>query len=294
MQTSADSVHQEVEHVMSALVDAGASSEERTIPATVKAARYHLAAGGHRVRAKLALHACDALQIKPVDAYRLAACVELLHNASLVHDDLQDEEKTRRGQPTVWAAFGRNVAICTGDLLLSAAHGALSEFSDPTLIPALLRRVHQSTAKVIHGQCDELSSKDRVLTEVSRYEQIVIGKSGALLSLPLELAFLAARKDQWRERVQQAAHAFGVGYQMVDDLDDLDKTVEVFGDLFDDLVGPIGLDGHAREAGVFGGRHGERLDVVTTGRKQPHHAGQGPGFVFQQDSDDVFHGIPLL
>ena len=221
MQTSADSVHQEVEHVMSALVDAGASSEERTIPATVKAARYHLAAGGHRVRAKLALHACDALQIKPVDAYRLAACVELLHNASLVHDDLQDEEKTCRGQPTVWAAFGRNVAICTGDLLLSAAHGALSEFSDPTLIPALLRRVHQSTAKVIHGQCDELSSKDRVLTEVSRYEQIVIGKSGALLSLPLELAFLAARKDQWRERVQQAAHAFGVGYQMVDDLDDL-------------------------------------------------------------------------
>ncbi|MBV5277060.1 polyprenyl synthetase family protein, partial [bacterium] len=72
-------------------------------PATLRAARYHLEAGGQRVRARLALHACEALGVVGDQSVRLAACVELLHNASLVHDDLQDKEKLRRGLPTVCA-----------------------------------------------------------------------------------------------------------------------------------------------------------------------------------------------
>jgi geranylgeranyl diphosphate synthase type II len=190
-------------------------------PATLRAARYHLEAGGQRVRARLALHACEALGVVGDQAVRLAACVELLHNASLVHDDLQDKGKLRRGLPTVCAAFGPDVALCTGDLLLSAAYGALADLPDPTHLPALLRCVHARTAQVIQGQCSELATKDYALAEVSRYEEIVVGKSGVLLSLPLELAFLAARQEQWLPRIRAAAHAFGIGYQMVDDLEDV-------------------------------------------------------------------------
>ena len=221
MKTIHDTSHQAVEHLMLALIQVAIKTEEQAIPATIKAAQYHLEAGGQRVRARLALHACRALGVKSDDAVRIAAAVELLHNASLVHDDLQDDEKMRRGMPTVWAAFGKNVAICTGDLLLSAAYGALAEISDPKLIPSLLRCVHERTTMVIQGQCSELSSKDCAITDVASYEKIVIGKSGALLSLPMELAFIAAGKSQWCHRIQEAAHAFGVGYQMVDDLEDL-------------------------------------------------------------------------
>jgi len=190
-------------------------------PATLRAARYHLEAWGQRVRARLALHACEALGVVGDQAVRLAACVELLHNASLVHDDLQDKEKLRRGRPTVCAAFGPDVALCTGDLLLSAAYGALADLPDPTHLPALLRCVHARTAQVIQGQCSELATKDYALAEVARYEEIVVGKSGVLLSLPLELAFLAACQEQWLPRIRAAAHAFGIGYQMVDDLEDV-------------------------------------------------------------------------
>jgi len=226
MNTITEISHQAVERLMLALIQVAIKPEDQSIPATIKAAQYHLEAGGQRVRAKLALHACQALGIGSEDAVRIAAAVELLHNASLVHDDLQDDEKIRRGQPTVWAAFGKDVAICTGDLLLSAAYGALAEVSDPTLIPALLRCVHERTTMVIQGQCSELSAKDCAIAEVASYEKIVIGKSGALLSLPMELAFIAARKNQWCPRIQEAAHAFGVGYQMVDDLEDLREDAE--------------------------------------------------------------------
>jgi len=226
MNTITDITQQAVERLMLDLVMVATKPEEQAVPATIKAAQYHLEAGGQRVRAKLALHACQCLGIKTEDAVRIAAAVELLHNASLVHDDLQDDEKIRRGLPTVWAAYGKDVAICTGDILLSAAYGALSEVSNPKLIPLLLRRVHERTAEVIQGQCSELSAKDCAITSLSQYESIVIGKSGALLSLPIELAFIAAGRENWTKRIQEAAHTFGVGYQMVDDLEDVKIDAE--------------------------------------------------------------------
>lgn len=173
------------------------------------------------MRARLALHAARALGIRAGDAARLAAAVELLHNASLVHDDLQDQEVLRRGRPSVWSAFGSDVAICVGDLLLSSAYGTIASFEDVARVPALLRRVHERTSQVIHGQCRELAGKDRPVLDLAQYEQIVTGKSGALLSLPMELAFIAASQPGWCARVQEATQAFGVGYQMLDDLEDL-------------------------------------------------------------------------
>ena len=214
----------EVELLMVALVGASDAGEPRS--AKERAARHHLAAGGQRVRARLAMHASRALGVGNGDAVRLAAGVELLHNASLVHDDLHDLEMLRRGQPTVWHAYGRDIAICAGDLLLSGAYGALADFGDTTILPALLRRVHERTADVINGQSAELASMDDWVDEVARYEHIVLGKSGALLSLPLELAFIAAHQVSWIPNAREAAHAFGLGYQMFDDLEDLTDDTE--------------------------------------------------------------------
>ena len=85
--------------------------------------------------------------------------------------------------------------------------------------------------------------------------------------------------------------ALGVGaLGQVDHLDHLDQAVEVLGDLLDDVVRPCGLDGHARQRCVLGGRNGERFNVVAPRREQPDHARERTRFVFEQDGDDVFHG----
>jgi len=225
MPTSIDISLSEVEGQMLALTGPTDVREADT-SATLKAVHYHLNGGGQRVRAHLALHACRALGVKESDAVLLAAAAELLHNASLVHDDLHDQETLRRGQPTIWRAFGKDVAICAGDLLLSAAYGALAKFSDTALLPALLERIHNRTLAVIHGQCSELSAKDKVVDTVEAYQRIVIGKSGALLSLPLELACIAARLPDACILSRDAALAFGLGYQMLDDLEDLAEDTE--------------------------------------------------------------------
>jgi geranylgeranyl pyrophosphate synthase len=186
----------------------------------VQASLRHLASGGHRVRARLGFEAAMRLDLSRNDAIAIGAAAELLHNASLVHDDLQDEGMIRRGLPTVFAAFGADVAVLSGDLLLSSAYSAIAQFSRPSLIAEMIRLVHRRTAQVIRGQCGDLSARTQAVTDITRYEEIVTGKSGALLSLPLELALLGAGFRDALSLAQEAAESFGIGYQIVDDLDD--------------------------------------------------------------------------
>jgi geranylgeranyl pyrophosphate synthase len=219
----ADDLLDEVEKVMRSLVTRGEPSGGDMLSNSARAAFGHLAAGGQRVRARLALGAGVALDLAPHDSIALAATAELLHNASLVHDDLQDREKIRRGNPTVWAAYGDEVAICAGDLLLSASYGALASVSDSRLLPELIALVHARTALVVRGQCTEFSAKGQKVADMAVYERIAVGKSGALLSLPLELALSASGKKEWVGEARRAAEAFGIGYQIMDDMEDVES-----------------------------------------------------------------------
>ncbi len=186
------------------------------------AVRHHLGSGGQRIRARLALHTAQAVNLAQTDAVALATCAELLHNASLVHDDLQDRGTVRRGKPTVWCAFGDSVAICTGDLLLSAAYSALTAFSDCRVLPALIGLVHARTATAIHGQCADLSRTLIDLSDITIYEQIARSKSGALLSLPTEMALISSGYGDWAPRARQASESFAIGYQVLDDIEDFE------------------------------------------------------------------------
>lgn len=209
-----------VERRMAALTEQYGPKITGQPSAAAQAATYHFAAGGQRLRARLALHAALALGLDHADGIALAATAELLHNASLIHDDLQDRSRTRRGVDTVWAAFGDNVAICAGDLLLSAAYRALSHFSDASKLPALMARVHEQTSTAIRGQCADLSAGARLLGDIAGFESIAVAKSGALLSVPLELVFVAADLGTAASAGRKAAEAFAVGYQIADDIAD--------------------------------------------------------------------------
>jgi geranylgeranyl pyrophosphate synthase len=189
------------------------------------AAAYHLGLGGQRVRAKLALRAGLALGVSSADAITIAATVELLHNASLVHDDIQDHDEMRRGQPAVWVHFGVNTAICTGDLLLSAAYAALCKLENSRALPAMVSLVHERTSMAIDGQCADLmavtDAVGHLQSAITRYQQIAVAKSGALLCLPIELVLLASGQDRYLSDARHAVEAFAIGYQIVDDLNDM-------------------------------------------------------------------------
>ena len=201
----------------------GDESETDCATGPIAAASSVLSSGGHRVRARLAFHAGTALGLESSDSMAISAAAELLHNASLVHDDLHDREKTRRGQPTVWSLYGDDMAVCTGDLLLSAAYAALAGLKTIDLLPELLALVHRRTLRVICGQCSELSTRGRQVDSMAFYEKMALAKSGALLSLPLEMAFLLADKKEWLGEVREAAEGFGLSYQVMDDIADIES-----------------------------------------------------------------------
>lgn len=188
-----------------------------------KAAAYHLRSGGQRIRARIAIHACSALGVSPGDAVCVAAAAELIHNASLIHDDLQDRDKARRGIESVWVAFGEGVAICAGDLLLSAAYAAIGGISRPHLLPSLIAAVHGSVADACGGQSLDLAEGPQAARSLADYEQLAILKSGSLLSLPLELSLLIAGQPQAVPEAQKIANAFAIAYQIFDDLNDVQK-----------------------------------------------------------------------
>lgn len=202
---------QQVEQRMQQLACAG-------FDRTGEAAAAHLAAGG-RVRARLALHAALALNRPVHEAVAIAAACELLHNASLVHDDLQDRDALRRGRPTVWREHGDAAAICIGDLLLSSGYAALGD-SGPKAA-CLIARTHQRVAATIRGQCADLNLKGRSDVLLATYESVAADKSGPLLSLPIELALLLADAEVHLPLADAAASKFAVAYQMTDDLADV-------------------------------------------------------------------------
>ncbi len=214
-----------VEELMNILLTSGSeSADEKSV--AVEAAHYHLACGGQRVRAKIALHSALALDIGEKDALALAAAAELLHNASLVHDDVVDCEEFRRGSKTVVAKFGKTVAICTGDLLLSAAWLALAQVSVTDRLPALLGVLHARTAEAINGQCAEIRHRAVCGDSWELYEDVARKKSGALLGLPLQLSLIASGNADYAACALRCAESFAVAYQIIDDLNDADLDRE--------------------------------------------------------------------
>ncbi|CAN4267689.1 IspA Geranylgeranyl pyrophosphate synthase [Methylophilaceae bacterium] len=189
----------------------------------IEAIKYHFDSPGQQVRAKSCLDACMKLAVEYDDMLILAASAELLHNASLIHDDIQDEDEIRRGQTSVWKKYGINIAICAGDLLLSTAYGMLARYSKPSLIPQLISIINKQTRLAIEGQSLDVLFKKNPQLSLEQYVVIASQKSGALFSLPIELALVAAQRNDCTDLARKACANFAIGYQIADDLEDVVK-----------------------------------------------------------------------
>ncbi len=183
----------------------------------------HLNTGGKRLRARLALTATAALGGNREDAVGWAAAVELLHNATLIHDDIQDGDRMRRGQPTTWVRHGTAQAINAGDLLLMLPFLALSRSdTDDAVRWHLSRTLADQAARTVRGQVEELDMLPGRHMSREAYLRAVSAKTGGLFALPVEGAALIAgwSADDSAELAQEFM-ALGVLFQLQDDVLDL-------------------------------------------------------------------------
>jgi len=183
----------------------------------------HLETGGKRLRARLALASTDALGGNVHTAVHWAAAVELLHNATLIHDDIQDGDMVRRGQPTTWVNHGKAQAINAGDLMLMLPFLSLSRMNCHDKIRWLLSwRLADQAAQTVRGQVEELEiMKSQTLTRDS-YFRAVRGKTGGFFALPVEGGALLAGIEE-KEALSLGACFLELGtlFQIQDDILDL-------------------------------------------------------------------------
>lgn len=201
-----------------------------------------LSSGGKRFRAQLALGACTALGVESTDAITWAAAVELLHNATLIHDDVQDGDTTRRGVPTLWVHHGAAQAINAGDFMLMLPFVALGriEARSGHLLPELLAR---SATNIVRGQVEELGLLGAGRVDIDSYRSAARGKTGELIALPVTGAMLLAGRSEAQARaVGDVFLDLGVLFQIQDDIVDLfgDKGRELRGsDVYEGKVSAL-------------------------------------------------------
>ncbi len=187
-----------------------------------RAFREHLTSGGKRLRARLVLRSVEALGGAIDQAVPWAAACELLHNATLVHDDLQDGDRLRRGRPALWVRHGTAQAINAGDLGLMLPFLAVAGLPDPARKAALQECLARRAVEVACGQADELRLLAEERLDWPSYQRAVRGKTAALFSLPVEGSALLAGRSAGEARDLGAAFAaLGLLFQIQDDVLDL-------------------------------------------------------------------------
>lgn len=186
-------------------------------------AQEHLSTGGKRTRARLALHAAAALGVSQEDAVPWAAACELLHNASLVHDDLQDGDAMRRGRPALWARHGAGQAINAGDLLLMLPTLAIGRVAGGDAVRwRLASCVARHGARTARGQAEEMLLKEIPDVSFAVYRHAAFGKTAGLFGMPVEgAALLSGHTEEESRRLAAPFEVLGLAYQMLDDVVDL-------------------------------------------------------------------------
>jgi geranylgeranyl diphosphate synthase type I len=179
-------------------------------------------ARGKRIRPLLALLSNAAAGGEWRQALPAAAAVELLHNFSLIHDDIQDNSPLRRGRPTVWKQWGIPQAINSGDAMLTLAHLTLlrlAETTSPAVALQAARILQLACLHLTQGQYLDLQYEARGNLSLEAYWPMVSGKTAALLAACTELGALAAgASEACQETYRRFGYSLGLAFQAQDDI----------------------------------------------------------------------------
>ena len=180
--------------------------------------RYALGAGGKRIRPALVLMACNLFQEAVTAAKPAALAVEVFHNFTLLHDDIMDNAAMRRGNPSVFAKWGQNVAILSGDAMLISAYRLLSEYP-PQVLPQILARFNTMAIEVCEGQQYDMDFETRESVSVEEYLHMIELKTSALLSGATVIgAIIGGAGEEDCQRLYRFATELGLAFQLQDDL----------------------------------------------------------------------------
>ena len=177
------------------------------------------APGGKRIRPALCLFAAEALGGTVHEAMPGAVAVELVHNFSLVHDEIQDRDAQRHHRPTVWALLGEAQAINVGDFLYTRAIRCLSTGADqPGRRLAALAILNDAIERMIQGQWRDIAFESDQYVAERDYLEMVAGKTGALIGAPLAIgAVLAGAPASTADVLRQWGVTVGLAFQARDD-----------------------------------------------------------------------------
>lgn len=209
--------------------------------------RYHLgwadanfaavtADAGKKLRPLLLIRCAEACGARAADAVPAAAAVELLHNFTLVHDDVQDESSHRRHRETVWRRWGTAQAINVGDALFAIAHNALYQLAEPPYrvpaerVLAIARDFDQTARRIVEGQYLDVAREGRWGGSVARYLTMITGKTAAIMDFAARAgATLAGAEGETADLFGRFGMALGLAFQIRDDMLGIWATQDVTG-----------------------------------------------------------------
>ncbi|MBV9011888.1 MAG: polyprenyl synthetase family protein [Pseudonocardiales bacterium] len=176
------------------------------------------AKGGKAIRPALVLLSAQAVGGAPAAAVSAAVAVELVHNFSLLHDDVMDGDLTRRHRPTAWSVFGVNAAILAGDALLTLALDVLAASGNPAATEGM-RMLSAAVQDLVDGQSTDLSFEQRVQVELAECLRMAQGKTGALMGCACAVgACFGGGSPKQVEHFRDFGAHLGLAFQHVDDL----------------------------------------------------------------------------
>ena len=192
-----------------------------------KMTNYHIQTGGKRLRALLTLGSAKLCKyLKGGRDINLAACVELIHTATLMHDDVIDVSSVRRGKKTINSIWGNQSSILVGDYLLSRCFEMMVE--DGNL--EVLKLLSSTSSKIAQGEILQLQHKGDIDMLEETYLKIISTKTAVLFSASTKVgAILANKKNNEKDALEFYGKNLGVTFQIADDILDYNSELKLFG-----------------------------------------------------------------
>jgi len=203
------------------------------VPLVGQVSRYIISAGGKRLRPALLLLICGSLGFKGWQRFNLAAVVEFIHTATLLHDDVVDESSMRRGNATANETFGNPASVLVGDFLYSRAFQMMVEADSMRIMQVLA----DATNVIAEGEVMQLMNMHNAALDEAGYLQVIRSKTAKLFEASARVGALLAGAGANTEAVcADYGQALGTAFQVIDDVLDYTGDTSVMGkNLGDDL-----------------------------------------------------------
>lgn len=202
------------------------SRMQSSVPLIPELAGHLIAAGGKRIRPLLTIATANMFGYQGTRHHMLSACVEFIHTATLLHDDVVDDSDTRRGRPSANAVFGNEASVLVGDFLFSRAFELMVEDGSLDVLGVLSK----ASAVIAEGEVLQLATTGNVNTSFDEYMDVIRSKTAVLFAAACETGALVSDvPEDVRSALRDYGMHLGIAFQMADDILDYESSTDAIG-----------------------------------------------------------------